>query len=78
MTRSFTMNKLCSVTMATWSQRQMPYDDVAIIFSITSHPKRTGSGEGQGSSWTTLPHLDLGGWDLRPNSEGKGPGGRPC
>lgn len=30
-TRSFTMSKPCSVSMATWSQRQMPYNDIFIM-----------------------------------------------
>lgn len=46
MTRSFTMNKPRSVSMATWRQKQMTSDDVSIICSPKSHTLK-GSAQGQ-------------------------------
>lgn len=71
MTRSFTMNKPCSVSMATWRQKQMTSNDVSITAPPkVSHPKRVSSGAGQASS-KLLRHLAVGDWDLAPKLKGE-------
>lgn len=75
--RSFTMNEPRSVSMATWSQRQTPYDEVSIISPIL-HPKRARSGAGQASSFKVLPQWGARSWEVgiqlqRRGSLAKGP-----